>query len=74
MTDTDDKTMAKTLWSDTLVDILIAALKKNAADDQIKGIIRELREKGFKKNYVIGKVTRELDENAARRVRILLGN
>jgi len=74
MSESDDKTIAKTLWSDTLVEILIAALKKNSGDKEIRGIIRELRDKGFKKNYVIGKVSKELDENAARRVRLLLGN
>ena len=74
MSESDDKTIAKTLWSDTLVEILIVALKKNSGDKEIMGIIRELRDKGFKKSYVIGKVSKELDENAARRVRLLLGD
>lgn len=72
MTDNDDKTVAKTLWSETLVEILLAALKKGSGDDEIRGIIRELKEKGFRKSYVIDKVRREIDDNAARRVRLLL--
>ena len=68
----DDKTIAKTLWSDTLVEILLAALKKGSDDNEIRGIIRELHEKGFRKNYVIDKVRREIDDNAASRIRLLL--
>lgn len=72
MSENDDKTIAKTLWSETLVEILLAALRKGSGDDEISGIIRELREKGFRRNYVVDKVRKEIDDNAARRVRMLL--
>lgn len=69
MSDDDDKTIAKTLWSDTLIEILLIAVRKNSSDKEIKGILRELADKGFKKNYVIDKVRKEVDDAAARRIR-----
>ena len=68
----DDKTVAKTLWSDTLIDIFIIALRKNSTDEQLQDIIRELNAKGYKNDYLIDKAGREIDENTARRVRLLV--
>lgn len=73
MTDnTDDRTIAKTLWSDTLIDILLIALRKNSTEEQLKEIIRDLNIKGYKNDYLVDKVEREIDEHAARRVRLLV--
>ena len=72
MTDGDDKTIAKTLWSDTLIDMLIASLKADKSDDQIKGLLKECKEKGFKASYLTGKVRKELDERAASRIKRLM--
>ena len=69
---TDDKTIAKTLWSDTLIDLLVASLKANKSDDQIKGLLKECKQKGFKASYLTGKVRKELDERAATRVKRLM--
>ena len=68
----DDKTMAKTLWSDTLIDMLIASLKAGKSDDQIKGLLRECKQKGFEADYLTGKVTKEIDATAAMRIRRLI--
>ena len=48
--DSDDntKTIAKTLWSETLIDVLMVALEKNASDDKVKDILKELKQKQFK--------------------------
>ena len=70
--DGDDKTIAKTLWSDTLIDMLVASLKADKSDDQIKGLLKECKEKGFKASYLTGKVRKELDERAATRVKRLM--
>ena len=67
----EDKTVAKTLWSDTLIDMLIVALNKNATDEQLKDIIKDLNHKGYKNYYLEDKVTREIGEDAARRIRRL---
>lgn len=69
---TDDKTVAKTLWSDTLIDIFLIALRKNSTDEQMKEIIRDLNAKGYKNDYLVDKAGRDIDENAARRVRLLV--
>ncbi len=68
----NDETVVKTLWSETLVEVLLAALKKNATDAQIKEILKELAEKGFKSDYVINKVSKEMDDAAVKRVRTLV--
>ncbi len=72
MTDGDDKTIAKTLWSDTLIDMLVASLKADKSDDQIKGLLKECKGKGFKASYLTGKVRKELDERAAMRIKRLM--
>ena len=69
--DADDKTTAKTIWSDTLIDLLLVTLKKNRPDDEVKKLLRELHQKGFKKDYLVDKVTRSIDENTGKRVRRL---
>ena len=61
----DDKTVAKTLWSETLIDMLIASLKANKSDAQIKGLLKECKQKGFKASYLTEKVRKELDDAAA---------
>ena len=68
----DDKTVAKTLWSETLIDMLIATLKANKSDEQIKGLLRECKQKGFKASYLTGKVRKELGEGAAIRLKKLM--
>lgn len=72
MTDGDDKTIAKTLWSDTLIDMLVASLKADKSDEQIKGLLKECKEKGFKASYLTGKVRKELDDRAASRIKRLM--
>ena len=69
---TDDKTIAKTLWSDTLIDMLVASLKADKSDEQIKGLLKECKQKGFKASYLTGKVRKELDERAATRIKRLM--
>lgn len=68
----DDTTIAKTLWSETLIDMLIASLKANKADVQIKGLLKECKQKGFKASYLTEKVRKELDQAAASRIKRLM--
>jgi hypothetical protein len=70
--DGDDKTIAKTLWSDTLIDMLVASLKADKSDAQIKGLLKECKEKGFKASYLTGKVRKELDERSVMRIKKLM--
>ena len=68
----DDKTVAKTLWSETLIDMQIASLKANKSDEQIKGLLIECKQKGFKASYLTGKVRKELDEAAVVKMKKLM--
>jgi len=68
----DDTTQAKTLWSETLIDMLIASLKANKSDAKIKGILKECKEKGLKARYLTGKVRKKIDERAAMKVKMLM--
>ena len=68
----DDKTVAKTLWSETLIDMLIASLRANKSDEQIKGLLKECKQKRFKASYLTEKVRKELDDAAAVRIKRLM--
>ncbi len=52
--------------------MLIALLKANKSDEQIKGVLLECKQKGIKANYLTGKVRKELDEAAASRLKRLM--
>ncbi|MEE9117557.1 MAG: hypothetical protein V3U02_03040 [Calditrichia bacterium] len=67
----DDSTVQKTLWSETLIEILMVALKGNNPDDVIKDILKELREKGFKSHYISKKVEKELGIEGVRRIKAI---
>lgn len=67
------KTIAKTLWSETLIDVLMLALEKNAADEKIIEILQELKQKKFKASYITDKVRRSRNEADAQRVKQLMG-
>ena len=76
MSDSDDtthKTLAKTLWSETLIDLLVVSLEKGQSDDQVTGLLKELKQKKFKRDYIVGKIKKTLGEKEANRVKLLLG-
>jgi len=66
------KTSAKTLWSETILEILYETLRKNKPDKELIGVLKEVREKGFKRDYILEKVAKKVDERASTRVRQLL--
>ena len=72
-TTTNDTTIKKTLWSETLLDILYDALEKNRPDYVLLEILTDLRGKGFKKQYLIKKIEKNCGEQAVRRLKRLLG-
>jgi hypothetical protein len=75
MYDNDEhETVAKTLWSETLIEVLCINLKKAKPDAAIIEMLREIKAKGFKPDYINSKVKSELGDAAAGRVRSLLKN
>jgi hypothetical protein len=75
MSDNDDHTQAtisKTLWSETLIELLIVSLQKGQSDAQIVELLKELKQKKFKPDYIVRKVTKSLGEKEANKVKLLL--
>jgi len=72
--DTTDttKTTAKTLWSETILEILYETLRRNKPDKELIGVLKEVQQKGFKRDYILEKVMKKVDERSATRVRHLL--
>ncbi len=71
--DATQQTIAKTLWSETLIDLLIVSLEKNLSDEKVTELLKELRQKKFKRDYIISKIKKALGEKEANRVKLLLG-
>ena len=68
----EDKTIPKTLWSATLIDMLIEALKKDKPDAQVVASVSSLQKRGFNNSYIIRKVRRELDKTKLERLLALI--
>lgn len=65
-------TTAKTLWTETILEILYQSLKANKPDNVVIDVLKEVREKGFKPDYIYEKVEKKVDKKAAIRVRGLM--
>ena len=75
MSDNEDATsvtIAKTLWSETLIELLIVSLEKEQSDEKITELLKELKQKKFKPDYVVRKVNKSLGEKEANRVKLLM--
>ena len=75
MTSDEDQTSlttAKTLWTETILEILYESLRKNKDDDTVRNVLREVRGKGFKPQYIFDKVEQKVDRQAALRVKTLM--
>lgn len=62
-------TTAKTLWTETILEILYQSLKDNKPDAAITDVLKEIRQKGFKTEEIIQKVEKKLNKPASIRVR-----
>ena len=60
------------MWSETLIDLLIVSLEKGQSDEQIIDLLKEIKQKKFKPDYIVKKVTKSLGEKDANRVKLLL--
>lgn len=67
MTEKDDSTFTevKTMWSETLLEALYAAMEKKASAAKVREILKELKEKGYKKDYLVEKVSKKVGPDAA---------
>ena len=63
--DTTQTTISKTLWSETLIEILIDSLEKNKSDKKIIKLLKDLKQKKFKAKYITKKIRLALGEKQA---------
>ena len=70
--DNTSLTTAKTLWTETILEVLYQSLKLNKPDDAVREVLKEVRDKGFKPDYIYEKVEKKVDKKAAIRVRGLM--
>ena len=68
----DEGTIAKTLWSETILEVLYESLKKNKSDPVIRELLAEVRQKGFESDYIIDRVGKKVGPTATTRVRRML--
>ena len=66
------KTTAKTLWTETILEILYESLRKNRPDNTVREVLVEVRGKGFRPEYIIDKVKQKVDAGAAARVKDMM--
>lgn len=68
----EDKTRTKTLWTETLLENLFEALRRNKSDGAIKKVLAELREKDIPTGYMVQKTRSEVGPREAKRLELLL--
>ena len=66
------RTTAKTLWTETILEVLYETLRKKKEDAEVRNVLKEVQAKGFKRDAIIEKVRKKVDAQAATRVRMLL--
>lgn len=70
-----EMTEIKTMWSESLLETLYVALRKEKEDAVIQEIIVDLRAKEYDDEYLINKVTKKIGPTAAVRMKgLLTGN
>ena len=65
-------TTAKTLWTETILEILYQTLKAKKPDPELKSVLKEVMDKGFRPSQIVDKVEKKVDKQAALRVKNLL--
>ena len=70
--DSCEESVPDTLWTATLLDMLIDALHRGHADAKILPLVDGLFYKQFSSRYIFSRVRRELDEAACERLKNLL--
>jgi hypothetical protein len=68
--DNTSPTTAKTLWTETILEVLYLALEYDRPDEDVKKILHQMQ--GCKPAYIIRKAGDKLGQEAAARVKALL--
>jgi len=64
----DESTQPRTLWSETLMEMLCEALRKNKDDRELKHLLQELRTQGMNAKHVLRHVKREVGQAGLSRI------
>ncbi len=68
----NDTTLPKTLWSETLLEMLYVSLDKQRPDREILKLLMDLRSKGFRASYIVEKVNEEIGPGSIPRLKTLI--
>ena len=68
----NDTTTPKTLWTETLFDILIDELQANKSDEKIIVALKDLKQKQLKGVVIVSHIDKKLGKEQAMRVKTLL--
>lgn len=61
----EDKTAPRTLWTETLLDMLVSAAERGR-ENETREILRDIRRKGYPKKFVVKYVATRLDSDKTR--------
>lgn len=67
-----ESTEMRTMWSESLLESLYLALRKQKEDKIVREVIADLRAKGYDDKYITNKVKKKLGPVAAARIEALL--
>lgn len=70
--DNTSPTTVKTLWTETILEVLYLALMYDKPDEDIRSILKQMS--GCKPNYIIQKVQQKLGDVASIKIRDLIKN
>ena len=68
----DDTTTPKTLWTETLFEVLVDALKANKSDKHVIQALKDLKQKKVKGVIIVAHIDKKLGKKEAMRVKTLL--
>lgn len=68
-----DETETKTMWSESLFDSLYTALRRGGKEEAIRGVVKDLKAKGYGNVVLVSKVQQKLGAEQANRLRGILG-
>ena len=69
---TEDRTITKTLWSETQFEVLYSAIQKNGPDRAIVEIVKDLNERGFPCKLLVQKVQDKVGMTCANRLKSII--
>ncbi|MCB1748264.1 MAG: hypothetical protein H6977_12760 [Gammaproteobacteria bacterium] len=68
----DENTVIRTLWTDTLLEMLVVALERKPEPEVVE-LLREIRRKRFTREAVTAYVDKRLGDDGRRRLNACLG-